>query len=344
MKAWNTASMPSCSSRVAGALLLSSLLAAAPRTAAASGEAGATVRSRWFVVRLSTGVRKIVGREKRDPSDPCPHVGYFEREERELLGRLGPAIPAISKLVSSARARLGLAALEPALPGPPELSRGEDFPAAEARKWFAAEPGRVALARGRSRGEQGPVVTLAVATTRVADARQLDQLAEEVARIIARTPAHQPAAPRAGADGCPTPPPAPPQVVLAETRTVYRPGLRIRIGKAGSAIDAAHAAWFQAQLDDYARRLQEAFVAELRGHAAELGLPADWPAAPARGATALAGSDPPAANRKRALYVSFNGLEPNVGFLVPLSAEPSEKLSEALFKKLYARVAPPDAP
>ncbi len=336
--------MRPCTSRVIGALLLGCVLCAAPSTAGASGEAAATVRSRWFVVRLSTGVRKIVGREKHDPNDRCPHVGYFEREERELLRHLGPAIPAISKLVSGARGRLSLVPIEPALPGPLELPRAEDFPAAEARKWFAGGKARVALVRGRSRGEHGPVVTLELAVTRPVDARQLDQLAGEVKRAIARTPLAHEAATPTSPDGCQAAPAVPRQVVLAEARTVYRPGLRVRIGKAASAIDAAHTAWWQSQLDAYAQRVQDAFVAELRGHATELGLPADWPASPARGAPALAGADPPAAARNLALYVSFNGLDPNVGFLVPLASEPPDKLSEALFKKLYDRIAPPSVP
>ncbi len=318
-------------------------------SARASGEADATVISRYYRVRLSTGVRIMPAEDfgESDEPRPCPRVGYFAREEQELLARLGPAVPAITKLVDAARKTLPIVALEPVLPGPPALSAairpGVTISARErdeVRTWLAGGKGRSVLVFGRSRDDRRPVITLAVAVSKEVDGKKLDALADDVARLVAKV---KPAESAVDARGCDLGPPVPAPVVLTVLEDRVRPGLRIRLGKAASAVDATQASWWRGQVDDYFARLEQVFVAELKGRA-ELSLPADWPAVPPEGASALvaAGEGGEAPAPANALYVTYAGLVPHVGFTVPMAQKPPEKLGSELFKALYYKVGPPE--
>jgi hypothetical protein len=280
------------------------LLLCWPASAQASGEAGADIIARTFRVRLSTGMR-VIPDDSAVEEGPCPRVGYFEREERELLARLGPLVPRIT----SAVAKLSPRALD--------LTHGAPR-----------------LTVGRSHTE-GLVVTLEV---NGASRAALDQLAQRIRGWVDRVPT-----PESVADdkGCYGPAPVPATVVLTSMHRRVLPGLRVRVGTLATAIDAHDADWLDRQLTTYEDHLVEVFTAALRPRGEALGLPAEWPMALPAGAAALVDGDPAHDKRDSALYVTYAGTDPNVSFVVPLATPPAEALSTELFKQLYAEVAGP---
>jgi hypothetical protein len=220
-----------------------------------------------------------------------------------------------------------------------------------------------------------PRLSLSLAVSAIADRASVEALLADVVRAIGSAPKPSPDSapdragastigigkrpPRIGVPGrgaakprppseCPKPAPLPATVVAMEPLNIARPGLEMRVDPPADAVDALHASWLAEQTLAFARRIEEAFVAEVKSRAGKLGgLPPDWPA---RSAGAPAGAGKPGKGRDGrprsppGLHVTVAGWKRGASFYVPLPRDVPEAISSEIFRKLDGVVGPTELP
>jgi hypothetical protein len=322
--------------------------------AIASGEANASIISKYYFLRVSSGYYVL----PKSPPRPtaCKVLSHFEREERMYLHRVGPYLPRITEIVESWRGRLGLAPYDPGLPflpyGAPrrnitgEALERQTAAVSEAKRWFAGARGRAVLVEATASirepdGGAGPQIALVLAVPDIVQGERIDQLAAEVAGAIGPAPATGPATGPAvdGERYCQgqQPQPWPKTMVQARQTEVTRRDYQLFIDRPAAALDAAHAAWWDAGRAAHIAGIEAKFVAEVKSHATELSLPFDWPN------SSLVPPSPKGSSEKFS-FTYFREAEqfPRIGFTVPLARKLPEETQIAISRKLDRVIGPPN--